>query len=422
MLNTARKTIYSSFFIFNFSFLFFFASCSDVKELDAGYVERYTNAGPPSISAIYDVQDTAFATPLTGGVLNQYIRIKGQNLAHPVRIVIDGLETDMDTRVYAESGDAYIRIPRYVPEQKTGNLYYETELGVAQVAYNVSIPEVQLDGLVNEFCFAGTRAQLAGDYFDLYSFGDTTDASPVSIVVHQDAEGYRKVIHCDSCTETFTSIIIPADCPDDALITFTWPRMGGGETTRTIPFRPVSRMLFGNFDGDMGWWNDMGKEWLAACTAPGAPASQGYNFLRLAGTFAPWDWDISGFGCNWPFDIALDDVDDYWFKFEVNTAPTTPFLNYGDAGKYGVKNGGYRLTLAGAPVRGQFDPVSDGITNTNGKWITIRMPLSELVEGLEAMPKVGDWVSLEFGTQPNTADDWVIDHSFAQFRIEPKEY
>ena len=73
-------------------------------------------------------------------------------------------------------------------------------------------------------------------------------------------------------------------------------------------------------------------------------------------------------------------------------------------------------------MRGQFDPVSDGITNTNGKWVTIRMPLSELVEGLEAMPKVGDWVSLEFGTQPNTADDWVIDHSFAQFRIEPKEY
>ena len=410
------------FFIINFSFLIFFDSCSDVKELDAGYVERYVNDGPPVINAIYDVQDTAFATPLTGGVLNQYIRIKGQNLAHPVRIVIDGLETNIDTRVYAESGDAYIRIPRYVPEQKTGELYYETELGVAKVAYNVSIPEVQLDGLVNEFCFPGTRAQLAGDYFDLYAFGDTTDTSPVSIVVHQDAEGYRKVIHCDSCTETFTSIIIPTDCPDDALITFTWPRMGGGESTRTIPFRPVSRLLFGNFDGDMGWWNDMGKEWLAASKTDGAPASQGFNFLRLAGTFAPWDWDISGFGCNWPFDIALEDVGDYCFKFEVNTAPTTPFINYGDAGKYGEKNGGYRLTLYGAPNRGQFDPVSDGITNTNGKWVTIRMPLSELVDGVESMPKVGEWVSLEFGTQPNTADDWVIDHSFAQFRIEPKEY
>ena len=399
-----------------------FASCSDVKELDAGYVDRYTNAGPPAISAIYDVQDTAFATPLAGGVLNQYIRIKGQNLASPTSIVIDGLECNLSARVYAESGDCYIRIPRFIPEQKTGELRYETDEGTVTCPFDVTIPEVQFDGLVNEFCFAGSRAQLSGDYFDLYEFGDTTAESPVSIVIRQEDEGYEKVIHCDSCTETFTSIIIPSDCPDDALITFTWSRMGGMKASKTIPFRPVSALMFGNFDGDLGWWNDMGKEWLAASKTSDAPASEGFNFLRLAGTFEPWEWDISGFGCLWPYDIPLADMDKYLFKFEVNTSPSTPFVNYGDAGKYGVKNGGYRVTLFGAPERGQFDPVSDGLTNTNGKWITVRMPLREVMTGVEAMPSVGDWVSCEFGTQPNTADAWVIDHSFGQFRIEPIDY
>jgi len=420
--NSTMKSKVTLIALFLFQAGWLLSSCSDVKEMDAGYEDRYTNAGPPSISAIYDVQDTAFATPLSGGVLNQYIRVRGENLAEPTAITIDGLKTDIAARVYAETGDAYIRIPRFIPEQKTGVLVYETEQGSVTYNFDVSIPEVELVGLVNEFCFAGTRAQLKGDYFDLYAFGDTTDASPVSIVIHQEAEGYSQTVHCDSCTETFTSIIIPEDCPDDALITFTWARMGGGEATKTIPFRPVSSLLYGNFDADMGWWNDMGKEWLAASTAAGAPASQGFNFLRLAGTFGSWDWDLSGFGSMWPYDIALEDIDNYYFKFEVNTASSTPFVNYGDAGKYGSKNGGYRITLYGAPERGQFDPVSDGLTNTNGKWITIRMPLREVVSGVEKMPAVGEWVSCEFGTQPNTEDDWVIDHSFGQFRIEPIEY
>ena len=395
-------------------------SCSDVKELGAGYEDKFTNNGAPQIQAIYDVQDTELENPLTDGVLNQYIHIKGVNLAKATRININGLEVDLASRAYTECNDAYIRIPRAIPENETGVIEYETAQGKTTYEFGVSIPALELEGLVNEFTFQGERAQLSGDYFDLYDFNDTTETSPVKITIRNEELGYEEVVKCDSCTEEFTSIIIPKDCPDGSLITFEWNAMGGTRASKTVSYRNSSSLLFGNFDGDLGWWNDMGKEWLANCQLSDAPASLGYQYLRLLGTFNSWDWDISGLGCSWPLDITMADIDNYEFKFEVCTSPSTPFVNYGDNGKYGNKNGGYRMTLAGAPERGQFDPVSDGLTNTNGKWVTIRMPLSDVMIGLEAMPAPGDWVSLEFGTQPNTDDAWVIDHSFGQFRVEKK--
>lgn len=398
------------------------AACSDVKDLDAGYVDKFSNDGPPQISAVYDLQDTELLTPITEGVLNQYIHIKGSNLAEATSININGLEVDIPTRVYAESSDCYIRIPRAIPENETGKLVYKTELGTATFDFYVGIPSLELIGLQNEFAWQGSRVQLSGDYFDLYGFNDTTATSPVSIIISNAYTGYREEIKCDSCTEAYTSITIPKDCPDCSVITFEWNAMGGARASKTIAYRMTDQLLFGDFSGDLGWWNDMGKDWLKASSEDGAPAGLGYPYLRLNGTFAAWDWDLTGMGCNWPHSFTLDEIDDYVFKFEVNTNASTPFLNYGTNGKDGDKNGGYRMTFANAPNRGQFDPVSDGLTNTNGKWITVRMPLSELMDGLEAAPEKDTWVSFEFGTQPNTEEDWTIDHSFGQFRIEPAEY
>ena len=60
-----------------------FASCSDV--VDYSVPDRTSNSGAPAISQIYDVQDTGYVAPLNGGVLNQMIHIKGQNLLMPRR-------------------------------------------------------------------------------------------------------------------------------------------------------------------------------------------------------------------------------------------------------------------------------------------------------------------------------------------------
>ena len=57
------------------------ASCSDVVDIPS--YDPYSCDGAPVIEAIYDAQDVS-ETPqaITGGVLNQMIKIKGKNLSH----------------------------------------------------------------------------------------------------------------------------------------------------------------------------------------------------------------------------------------------------------------------------------------------------------------------------------------------------
>ena len=57
------------------------ASCSDVVGIPS--YDPYSCDGAPVTEAIYDAQDVS-ETPqaITGGVLNQMIKIKGKNLSH----------------------------------------------------------------------------------------------------------------------------------------------------------------------------------------------------------------------------------------------------------------------------------------------------------------------------------------------------
>ena len=98
-----------------------FSACNDV--VDVNYPDRYTNHGAPSITGIYDVQDTGHVTALTGGTLNQMLRIEGTNLANVKKITFNGLDVDV-RQVYAESGESFVKIPRKIPEQVTDTLVY----------------------------------------------------------------------------------------------------------------------------------------------------------------------------------------------------------------------------------------------------------------------------------------------------------
>ena len=90
------------------------ASCSDV--VDIPQHDPYASNGAPVIEAIYDAQD-ASATPqvITGGVLNQMIKIKGKNLSHVKSISFNGLEVDVRHAAYAESDFCNVTIPRKIP-------------------------------------------------------------------------------------------------------------------------------------------------------------------------------------------------------------------------------------------------------------------------------------------------------------------
>lgn len=396
-----------------------FASCSDV--VDYSVPDRTTNSGAPAISQIYDVQDTGYVAPLNGGVLNQMIHIKGQNLANAKKIRFNDVDVDV-RQVYATTDEAWVKIPRVIPGVQNDILLYETDKGTTEINFPVSIPSVEIEGLKNEFTLQGNQVQITSDYMDLYGFNDTTETSPAKVYIENVDAGYRKEIHCDSCSEKFTSIVIPEDCPDNSLIHFSWHEISGDKTV-TLPYRMTDQLMFGNFNGDLGWWNDWGKGLVTDGTNSGDPESLGFGFLRVKGTYDAWSWNSTGFGCNWKWFDASAHPENYVLKFEVATNSSNPFNNYGDNGASGSKNGGYNLTLqAGGEGRCQFDPVSMGINNTYGKWVTVSIPLTDVLKGGSLPTAEDQFIALEFVMQPNTADAWNVDHCFGQFRIEPKKY
>lgn len=396
-----------------------FASCSDV--VDYSVPDRTSNSGAPAISQIYDVQDTGYVAPLNGGVLNQMIHIKGQNLANAKKIRFNDVDVDV-RQVYATTDEAWVKIPRVIPGVQNDILLYETDKGTTEINFPVSIPSVEIEGLKNEFALQGNQVQITSDYMDLYGFNDTTETSPAKVYIENVDAGYRKEIHCDSCSEKFTSIVIPEDCPDNSLIHFSWHEISGDKTV-TLPYRMTDQLMFGDFSGDLGWWNDWGKGLVTDGTKSGDPESLGFSFLRVKGTYDAWSWNSTGFGCNWKWFDASAHPENYVLKFEVATNSSNPFNNYGDNGASGSKNGGYNFTLqAGGEGRCQFDPVSMGINNTYGKWVTVSIPLIDVLKGGSLPTAENQFVALEFVMQPNTADAWNVDHCFGQFRIEPKKY
>lgn len=396
-----------------------FASCSDV--VDYSVPDRTSNSGAPAISQIYDVQDTGYVAPLNGGVLNQMIHIKGQNLANAKKIRFNDVDVDV-RQVYATTDEAWVKIPRVIPGVQNDILLYETDKGTTEINFPVSIPSVEIEGLKNEFALQGNQVQINSEYMDLYGFNDTTETSPAKVYIENVDAGYRKEIHCDSCSEKFTSIVIPEDCPDNSLIHFSWHEISGDKTV-TLPYRMTDQLMFGDFSGDLGWWNDWGKGLVTDGTKSGDPESLGFRFLRVKGTYDAWSWNSTGFGCNWKWFDASAHPENYVLKFEVATNSSNPFNNYGDNGASGSKNGGYNFTLqAGGEGRCQFDPVSMGINNTYGKWVTVSIPLTDVLKGGSLPTEADQFVALEFVMQPNTADAWNVDHCFGQFRIEPKKY
>lgn len=396
-----------------------FASCSDV--VDYSVPDRTTNSGAPAISQIYDVQDTGYVAPLNGGVLNQMIHIKGQNLANAKKIRFNDVDVDV-RQVYATTDEAWVKIPRVIPGVQNDILLYETDKGTTEINFPVSIPSVEIEGLKNEFALQGNQVQITSDYMDLYGFNDTTETSPAKVYIENVDAGYRKEIHCDSCSEKFTSIVIPEDCPDNSLIHFSWHEISGDKTA-TLPYRMTDQLMFGNFGSDINCWNDWGKGLVTDGTKSGDPESLGFAFLRVKGTYDAWSWNSTGFGRNWKWLDASAHPENYVMKFEVATNSSNPFNNYGDNGASGSKNGGYNFTLqAGGKGRCQFDPVSMGINNTYGKWVTVSIPLTDVLKGGSLSTEADQYMALEFVMQPNTADAWNVDHCFGQFRIEPKKY
>ena len=373
-------------------------ACSDIVTYKRDLPERFVNQGAPAISAIYDIRDDKMDIPLPGGTLAQTLHIKGENLSNPVSITFNGLEADLE-KCYCENKDSYVLIPRVIPEKVDNKLVYTTAEGSVTYEFPVTIPELSLVGLADEFALPGNSVQVVGDFFDLFGFGGEDPKATISIG--------NTPIQVDSLSETYMSVYIPEDTPDCSLLTFSWNDINLGPQMRSIPFRNTRWLLFGDFGTTLYWGNVNSKKVLTDGTKPGDPPSPGYKFLRFNMTVPASTWTSLGVEDNWPFDTPPD-WEKWVFKFELCTASARPIPAYTSEGLF------FQFTNKGKNVSVDFGGVA---VNTGGKWRTFSFPLSAFAEQL---PSNGECWDLAISMQ--TPVGWDLDFSIANMRIEPKEY
>ena len=377
------------------------AACNDIVTYDTDLPDRYSNSGAPVIEAVYDIQDDSLKTPLSEGALAQIIHIVGKNLANPQSVSFNGIDADLD-KCYCENENSYILIPRVMPDAMNNTLVYKTAQGSASIDFEISVPELKLGGLANEFAHAGDTVRVAGDYFDLYGFG--VEGSDASITIGETP------VEIAAAGESGLYIVIPEGTPDKALITFSWNSIKLGPQTKKVPFRNTTYMFFRNFSTTGFWDASLADEVLTDGTGEGDPESPGYKFFRFKNSYASWSWNSLGMGDGWYYETPEDWATNWVFKFELWTNPAKPLPAYNAAANQGLfvqLNLKFNVTL----------DLGGGALNTGGEWMTFSFPLSTVAS---EMPAFGDYWGFAFTIQPPT--DWDVDFAVANFRIEPENY
>ncbi|WP_436415166.1 glycan-binding surface protein [Petrimonas sp.] len=376
--------------------LIFVGACQDIVTFNEGYDDGLTSTGAPAISGVYDYKDTQGNSPIAGASFLDMIMLKGSNLSHVKKVTINNIEVPV-SEIYATAKASYFPIPRKIPEEVTNEIYYETELGSTTIDFTVSIPELRIEGLYNDFALPDSSVQVVGEFFDLYGFSTGPDAT-ATITMNGTP------LKVDSLTEQYMSVVIPENAIDNSTIVFTYNDIDGSQTSITVPYRFTNSVVW-DLTTPEKYWFWAGTEFITDGADANAPKPLYGPYIRVEGRFGGWTWNslpCGGFGLD--EDIAANPAD-YLFKFEVCSAPGYPFYDSG-------KNGGYIIQLNNGWYI--WNPSSVKSFNTYGKWKTVSLELTDVAtNGLNA-----GWTDMYWILQPN--NDWNVDHSFANIRIEKK--
>lgn len=405
-LSSLRKGFVSALALF--VACLFMGSCqSDIVNYNDGYApgDAQPNTGEPVIEAIYDVADTQQSSPLAEGTPGQTLRIVGRNLNNVQRITFNTLEADL-TNIYTASTIAIVTIPSEVKMGGDNALVYTTDKGAATYNFPIPVPDLQIDGLQNEFAAPGTETGVLGKYFELYGFADgtstvTINGAPVNVSIATD-EGML--------------IEIPANTPDNSTILFQWIASDGSAQSASFPFRPSAHLMYSDLtqcniamNGDLQANPFIFIEDDSAVNG----SALGTPHLHFYGRPAQWTWyqyDISenlrdmGFG-------EITNPADYLFVFEVMTAPNAHFPastnEEQDGLLFGINWGD----------RQEFDPAANGQFNTQGEWQTVKMELAPMATN--GFNNIGTWQTFDIVYKLIQADA-AVDFRLGNFRLEKK--
>ena len=333
--------------------IFTLTSCTDIVEVDdLKAKENKPSTGAPTVDKVVLATDAEF--PIEGANFEQVVRIEGTNLGDITSLKFNDIEVD-SKEVYSTYDMLLAPIPRALPKEVTNTIYITTKHGELSIPFVVSIPDLTINGLKNEFTQPGDTTVITGDNFDLY--GITIEEAIVNL-------GNLPVNVIDA-TRTELTIEIPANAAPKSTLTIKGANMD--EAYKLTYMDPgVSQLFdFNNWPGSGAFTHssqfpDAPKDFLCDGTLEGQPEPlvEGGKYIRFNNSVKAWGWMVMWAGyITVPAEVAAD-PSSYDLRFEICTGAKFPISAQARIilGDYG------------------WDPSKGGIpVNTYGGWQTVRI-------------------------------------------------
>ena len=380
-----------------------FTSCEDEPD-------KYEVAGgTPTIDYVRPVDAASKDSLLTAASLNNTICIVGRNLRSVTKINFNDQAAVLNTS-YMTDNTIIVTVPKAIPNEVSDKIYFITSKQDT-VAYDFKtiVPAPTINSMSNEWAAAGEEVTIKGDYFLDY------DNSHLTIKV---GENYTIPYEDLKISQNNIRFNIPEDMPKHEPIYITTIN---GTTKAGFRYMDNRGMLFdfdtpwkegGDVLGNNGWHNRTitsdatslsGNYMVLGETAMGSDG--GWNDDNFSFEYWPGSWQDPETYSSRPRMQDLADFSDWQnmsLKFEMcipkdngwSAAPMQIYfgsvtqVSNGAAGTKDI----YGNVLAGANntffhdqgklARALYMPwqnTEDKLYNTDGKWVTVTIPLSDFV-------------------------------------------
>lgn len=378
------------------------SSCTDIVEVDKVLAkENIPSTGAPVVERI--VLATEGEMPITTAAFEQVVRIEGSNLGDLKSLKFNDIEVD-PKETYSSYEAILAPIPRKLPSEVTNMVYITTANGSTSTSLTVTVPELTIGGLYNEFAQPGDTTIISGDNFDLY--GITAEAANIRLG--------DTPINILAASRTDITLQIPANARPGTRLSIQGSEMKE-PVYLTYADGGASQLFdFNNWPGPDAYthsnkYPDSPKDFLytASNIVEGedpAPLAEGMNYVRFEGTVGAWGWMVLRDGRISVPQEVVSDLTSYDLRFEMNTSSAYP------------------ISSAARFVLGDYvwEPAANGVPiNTYGKWMTARIPVTSTDgDGHQLIPDgTSSESQLPFKIIFSPSSEQVFDVSFCNFRF-----
>jgi hypothetical protein len=352
--------------------------------------EGLVNNGEPRVRYVRITDPASSDSLLMGAYQSNLIAIVGDNLQGAEQIWFNDLRASVNPN-YISNTSILTTTPGDIPLVIDNKLKIVFSDGTSLTHdFKIEISEPQINSMSCEYVKDGEIATIRGAFF----------YEPLTVTFTGNLFG--ELVEVEDG-------VIQVKVPVGAQVGPIKVSTNFGETESDLWFRD-NRNIFISSDPFTGWWNAS-----YVVTSPGAddPIAINGNYIRVKKAVGAWAWtEVAGgpasamgaISKNIP-DDAIQNPEDYNFKFEVNTVK--PYnsnmikFNFGIAGE---NNNEFR-----------WAPPYD----TKGKWQTVVIPLEEIAakQPLATSPIADGYWTRILMHGPGALD---ADISFDNFRIVPK--